>query len=300
MKTHTVDKTKREPKRSRRLQNKPPARPNDSLSACERVLATFELLELVLMELRPADILICQRISKSFNDLIANSKQLQRTLCFDPEPPASCGSGFRINPFFGPEVPGVECPLYQSLQTDTLSYPQRSRYRPFQRTFAVEIYVDKETGESKPGLFLKSTSSVSPQPGFVKKASWLRMYASQPASEIGLSHVYVRLGYGTITHDARIIERLPRKIGFYNRSRYSGPAKLGTDPTAKAWRLGEILQACRGSNVPEARYPMPAGLTIDVGSGETLVEYVQLMGGMLLDDDRDANQFIQEVYYGRP
>ncbi|KAK4956186.1 hypothetical protein LTR10_005707 [Elasticomyces elasticus] len=217
MKLRTVDRNNKVPKRSRRLQNKPPARSNDSVSACERVFATFELLETILLELRPADILICQRISKPFNDLIAHSKQLQRTLCFDPEPPASCSSELRINPFFAPEVPGVDCPLYQSLQTDTLSYPYRSRYRPFQRTFTVEIYVDKDTGERKPGLFLCSNSSVSPQPGFVKEASWLRMYASQPASEIGLYsklvvegrfHVYVRLGYGIITHGARFDERL--------------------------------------------------------------------------------------------
>ncbi|KAK5680118.1 hypothetical protein LTR17_027566 [Elasticomyces elasticus] len=227
MKLRTVDGSNRVPKRSRRLQNKPPARLNDSISACERVFATFELLELILLDLRPADILICQRISKPFNNLIANSKQLQRTLCFDPEPPASCGSKFRINPFLAPGVPGLDCPLYESLQTATLSYPHRSRYRPFQRTFTVEINIDKETGERKPGLFLTSTSSVSPQPEFVKEASWLRMYASQPASEIGL----------------------------YVRSHADVPLQVGTEAIEEGLRLGQILEACRGKKVPCLRSP---------------------------------------------
>ncbi|KAK5718782.1 hypothetical protein LTR15_008516 [Elasticomyces elasticus] len=227
MKLRTIDRSHRGPKRSRRLRNKPPARPNDSLSACERVFATFELLEMILLELRPAVILICQRISKPFNDLITNSKQLQRTLCFDPEPPASYGSSIRINPFFGPEVPGVDCPLYESRNTGTLSYPTRSRYEPSQRTFTVQSYVDKATGESNAGIFLSTPSSDLPQPHFVKDASWLRMYALQP----------------------------PKKIGFYTRSWHGEPVQLGTHKIAEGLRLGEILQAVHGRKVPEVHLP---------------------------------------------
>ncbi|KAK5692346.1 hypothetical protein LTR97_010654 [Elasticomyces elasticus] len=223
MKPRTVDRDNKVPKRSRRLQNKPSARPNDSLSACERVFATFELLEMILLELRPADILICQRISKLYNDLITNSKQLQRTLCFDPEPPASCGKS-RINPFFPPGVPGVDCPLYESRNTGTLSYPTRSRYEPSQRTFTVQSYVDKATGESNAGLFLNTPSYDLPQPHFVKEASWLRMYALQP----------------------------PDRIGFYTSSWHGEPVQLGTHKFAEGLKLGEILQAFHGRKVPEA------------------------------------------------
>lgn len=56
----------------------------DSLTAAQRVLETPELLEMVLSELPPTQLLISQRVNTLWHDLISNSPQLQQLLFMRP------------------------------------------------------------------------------------------------------------------------------------------------------------------------------------------------------------------------
>ncbi|THX05870.1 hypothetical protein D6D13_06880 [Aureobasidium pullulans] len=56
----------------------------DSLTAAQCVLETPELLEMVLSELPPTQLLISQRVNTLWHDLISNSPQLQQLLFMRP------------------------------------------------------------------------------------------------------------------------------------------------------------------------------------------------------------------------
>lgn len=56
----------------------------DTTSAMNQVLTTYELLESILLELPLRDVLLAQRVSETFKDIINNSLPLQRQLFLAP------------------------------------------------------------------------------------------------------------------------------------------------------------------------------------------------------------------------
>jgi hypothetical protein len=56
----------------------------ESLTAAQRVLETPELLEMILSELHPCQLLLSQRVNNLWHDLITNSPQLQQLLFMRP------------------------------------------------------------------------------------------------------------------------------------------------------------------------------------------------------------------------
>lgn len=58
------------------------ATPNMSRSACDKVFGTTELLEDILLYLKPLEILVLQRVSRNFLDCVADSPGLQRKLFY--------------------------------------------------------------------------------------------------------------------------------------------------------------------------------------------------------------------------
>ncbi|KEQ67512.1 uncharacterized protein M437DRAFT_61911 [Aureobasidium melanogenum CBS 110374] len=59
----------------------------DPLMAAQRVLETPELLEMILAELHPCQLLVSQRVNTLWHDLISNSPQLQQLLFMRPSWP---------------------------------------------------------------------------------------------------------------------------------------------------------------------------------------------------------------------
>lgn len=56
----------------------------DSITTAQRVLETPELLEMILSELPPCQLLISQRVNSLWNDLISHSPKLQQLLFMRP------------------------------------------------------------------------------------------------------------------------------------------------------------------------------------------------------------------------
>ena len=55
-----------------------------NFKAASRVLEIAELHEMILYELPPLDLLISQRVSRSWQNTISKSKKLQQALFFQP------------------------------------------------------------------------------------------------------------------------------------------------------------------------------------------------------------------------
>jgi len=75
--------------------------------ATANVLATPKLLESILFELPPRDLLLAQRVNSTFRDHIAGSKRIQRKLFFTADDSETHEQGITLNPFLGRILPSM-------------------------------------------------------------------------------------------------------------------------------------------------------------------------------------------------
>lgn len=75
--------------------------------ATANVLATPKLLESILFELPPRDLLLAQRVNSTFRDQITGSKRIQRKLFFTTDDSETQEEGITLNPFLGHILPVV-------------------------------------------------------------------------------------------------------------------------------------------------------------------------------------------------
>ena len=75
--------------------------------ATDNVLATPKLLESILFELPPRDLLLAQRVNSTFRAHITGSKRIQRKLFFTTDDSETQEEGITLNPFLGRILPSV-------------------------------------------------------------------------------------------------------------------------------------------------------------------------------------------------
>lgn len=167
--------------------------------AYERVLATTEMLELTLFNLPMRDLLLAQRVSKRFKDVIDTSPTLQRALFFEP------------TPAFTPMEKGVPAPNPLLVQDWRCSGPaifskdgtpfvvkvegDTHGMWPFQGTnphIAIHL-IDITTPENKSHLHGIATSETDCIPSLDKRCfpicSWRRMLVMQPPCDVRLMNM---------------------------------------------------------------------------------------------------------------
>ena len=90
-----------------------------------KLASTPELLEVVLLYLPMRDLLLAQRVSKTFKAVIDNTQAIQRRLFLlpEPEPPRLRETEVRINPLLADEKSFIGIPLYRSKHEDITSRP---------------------------------------------------------------------------------------------------------------------------------------------------------------------------------
>jgi hypothetical protein len=161
--------------------------PESSMDAGNRVLRTYELLELCLLNLPNKDILLSQLVNKVFESVIKTSLQLQRKLFFKIDPAAGVGSETRLNPIFAHDTLRIAVPLFFDHKEKRLTcYYGDGRTRLYCRSMRatkVLVHMDLSSEEpiGDPGL---TRGKVAHQRRILEQGSWKRMYLSQPICSI--------------------------------------------------------------------------------------------------------------------
>jgi hypothetical protein len=166
--------------------NMPDERPCLSLDAGRRLVKTYELLELCLLNLPNGDILLAQRVNKQFKSVIDSSSQLQRKLFFAIDPTAGIDWRTKINPMFALESVQNAIPLFFDHREKRLAYCHREgRTRLYCRSIkatTARIYMDltpkKSAGDSW------SPFETAHRTRMLEKGSWKRMFLAQPSCDI--------------------------------------------------------------------------------------------------------------------
>lgn len=148
-----------------------------------RVSGTFELLEYILLRLPMQDILLAQRVSKQFNQVIKDSQPLRRALFLEPALPVPGGTK--------PEQPVLNPLLF--LRRGTVLGGMHVQWRSDLTVLRVmsNPYELPEKNEecmrlcnNEPGLCLLREDGVATT-GYSKE-SWKKMLLTQPPSDVEL------------------------------------------------------------------------------------------------------------------
>jgi hypothetical protein len=152
-----------------------------------RLVRTYELLELCLLNLPNKDILLSQLVSKGFESVIKTSLQLQRKLFFTLEPAAGVGSETRLNPIFTHGTLRIAIPLFFDHREKRLTCCYRDGrtrlYCRSMRATKVLVHMDLSSEEpiGDPGLTCEKATH---QRRILEQGSWKQMYLSQPICSI--------------------------------------------------------------------------------------------------------------------
>ncbi|KAK5713961.1 hypothetical protein LTR15_010867 [Elasticomyces elasticus] len=158
-------------------------------SAGRRLTNTYELLEMILLNLPMDTLLFSQRVNRNFCSIIANSKTLQQKLFFAPLPEGSPDQEYRVNPILSRVS---QLPLYYCPAAERLRYSGSSE--------RLSIYLTKPTSKgytlSDGGpsngtrrattiaiswTWLASHHSHATKDAAVINGSWRRMLLTQPS-----------------------------------------------------------------------------------------------------------------------
>lgn len=171
----------------------PDERPCLSLDAGRRLVKTYELLELCLLNLPNGDILLAQRVNKQFKSVIDSSSQLQRKLFFAIDPTAGIDWRTEINPMFALETVQNAIPLFFDHKEKRLAYCHREgRTRLYCRSIkatTARVYMDL-TPKRSVGDSWSPFEEIAHRTRILEKGSWKRMFLAQPSCDI---HWHVRL-----------------------------------------------------------------------------------------------------------
>ncbi|KAK5683581.1 hypothetical protein LTS10_005114 [Elasticomyces elasticus] len=164
-------------------------------SAGRRLTDTYELLEMILLNLPMDTLLFSQRVSRNFCSVIANSKVLQQKLFFAPLPAGCLDQEYRVNSILSRVS---QLPLYYCPAAKGLRYSGSSE--------RLSIYLTKPTSKSYtlsdagPGndtrrattpaiswTWLTSHCTYTTKEAVVVNGSWRRMLLTQPSRKCNLN-----------------------------------------------------------------------------------------------------------------
>ncbi|KAF2246175.1 hypothetical protein BU26DRAFT_63706 [Trematosphaeria pertusa] len=164
-----------------------------NFSATSRAVATPELLELILSHLPPGDVLLAQRISKSWQTLISNSPTLQTLLYFRP-PSLASTTLTQLNPLLTIAFPFLFTPSLSLRPSETadwdLSFGNLSETADWDLSFGhlsdppspgPSMRTAGAAGSAGPAKAFKYSGwVVRPEAWRRKEASWRGMFISKP------------------------------------------------------------------------------------------------------------------------
>jgi hypothetical protein len=153
------------------------------MDAGYRLVRTYELLELCLLNLPNKDILLAQLVNKVFESVIRTSLQLQRKLFLTLDSTAGVGSETRLNPIFTHDTLRTAIPLFFDHKEKCLTcYYQEGRTRLYCRSMrATRVLVDMDLSpEESIGDPSPICEKLTHQRRMLEHGSWERMYLSQP------------------------------------------------------------------------------------------------------------------------
>ena len=165
----------------------PEKRSGLSLDAGRRLVQTYELLELVLLNLPNEDVLLAQRVNKQFKSVIENSSQLQKKLFFAMDPTAGIDWRTKINPMFALKNVQNAIPLFFDHKEKRLAYCHRDgRTRLYCRSIKATtawLHMDL-TSEIPVDNSFSPFRETAHRMRMLGKGSWRRMYLAQPSCNI--------------------------------------------------------------------------------------------------------------------
>lgn len=165
----------------------PEKRSGLSLDAGRRLVQTYELLELCLLNLPNEDILLAQRVNKQFKSTIENSSQLQKKLFFAMDPTAGIDRRTKINPMFALKNVQNAIPLFFDHKEKRLAYCYRDgRTRLYCCSIkATTAWVNMDlTPEQPAGDPWSPFQETAHRMRMLEKGSWRRMHLAQPSCTI--------------------------------------------------------------------------------------------------------------------
>lgn len=165
-------------------------------AAGPKVAGIAELLEHILLHLPMRDLLLAQRVSRMFKEVIDNSDTIQRALFFVPELPPTplLETDVRVNPLLADEKSYISIPLYQTERNLDIepAFIERAGWN-LQKLRAVKCEVSTSTEYSRtiPINSVRVGITLGRLPGTACKdrveavgqsvhGSWRRMYLTQP------------------------------------------------------------------------------------------------------------------------
>lgn len=147
------------------------------MSAVQRLFHIPELLEIILLELHPQDLLSHQLVSRSFKDTILQSSKLQQRLFFlqNPSPTRDPGNRPVTNPFLWKAIRRfckirIEISDYASCENPKHARPHRTAY----------------CGSIEVKDFLAETMKRKQMERWILRESWQEMYLTNRALDIAI------------------------------------------------------------------------------------------------------------------
>ncbi|KAK3615949.1 hypothetical protein LTR56_026285 [Elasticomyces elasticus] len=169
--------------------------PASGLDAGSRLTNTFELLEMLLIELPNDAVLIALCVKRQAKFLIAKCHQLQHKLFFEDDPLSSPPADIILNLVLKKESVLYCLPIYCDKQNFSLAYC----YKPGRRRLfcqSMKLSKDQDTGQARIDLdFAESGLDVICRrlPEREGVGSWKRMYITQPFCDVIL-HATIKRG----------------------------------------------------------------------------------------------------------
>lgn len=152
-----------------------------------RLTETFELLEMILLELPSREILFAQYVNKQFHSTIVRSRLLQLRLFLTVDPSTSMPKNVNLNPILTDKSILPHIPIYFDEERRKLAYCHRENRRRVYCTTATSV---KDDITGRDWVHLKFTN-LCPFTWFEEAryspfgaGSWKQMCLSQPSCDI--------------------------------------------------------------------------------------------------------------------
>lgn len=164
--------------------------PYPQFNAGQRLVDTFELLEMILLLLPSVDVLLAQRTNRQFRSVVTRSGPLQLRLFLTTQPTTSASNSILLNPILTYDKVLQHIPLYFDEKALALAYCHREGRKRVYCTMATTA-TDEITREERVELQLTDTHAPFSVTRFGEirttpfgAGSWKWMCLSQPPCPI--------------------------------------------------------------------------------------------------------------------
>jgi len=160
-------------------------------TATHRAPSIVEILEQILLELPPKDIIQAQRINKHVASVIATSSKLQRTLFFTPNLPTvhdQAAAPIRLNPLLSDAAFTSRLPLWYDTMLRYVQYGEELENA--QHLMICYAYLEEalEPGSGLPReqatVVIRENTNETAKPEYPREGTWQKMYLTQPVCHI--------------------------------------------------------------------------------------------------------------------